>query len=413
MKLKISILNNISPKGVNRCIAEGFEVINELRNPDAILCRSAKILPEDLNVSVKAIARAGAGTDKICVDECTKKGIPVFNTPGANANSVKELVNLSLLLASRNVIKGIDFVKNRCESTTDSTVLTEAIEKGKKQFVGREIKGKTLGVIGLGAIGSIVAKMALDLGMEVIGYDPTLSVDSAWNLSSKIKKMQNLSMLLRKSDFITLHLPMLKSTRHIINDKSLSYVKDNACLLNFSREEIIDPLAVEKSLDSGKLSYLIADFPYKNLGCRDDTILMPHIGASTVEAEDNCAIVATKQLCEYLKKGNITNSVNFPSVSLDYVTGNRMTYVSQKSSNLLNQVMALLTENKISVVNMINKTRNSITYNIIDTEQPLPNKALQHCKNMDGIYSVRTLTMANYQPVRADFNIDHMYFNPS
>lgn len=388
---QISTLNQISVKGLERFSREQFEVASDRVNPDAILCRSAKITKNDIAPTLKAIARAGAGTDKICVNECSDLGIPVFNTPGANANSVKELVVLSLLLSSRGVIKGVQFVKKLAQTHNDPTELTKAVEKGKKQFAGTEIKGKTLGVVGLGAIGSLVADIALRMGMEVLGYDPGLSIETAWKLSNKIKKMENLPTLLSNSDFVTLHLPMLESTKYMINSESLAFFKKGAKLMNFSREGIVDPDAVKAALDSGNLGRFVCDFPYHVLIEHPDVITMPHIGASTSEAEENCAVMASNQLIDFLINGNIKNSVNFPNIFLERNGGHRITFTNSNIPNMLNQVLALLAKNHINVLDMVNRSRKDVAYSIIDTEQPTPKEQIEQIAAIEGVHIVRSL----------------------
>ena len=388
---QISTLNQISVKGLERFSRKRFEVASGRIHPDAILCRSAVITKEDLVPNLKAIARAGAGTDKICVEECSNRGIPVFNTPGANANSVKELVMLALLLSSRGVIQGVRFVDDLAKKHDIPAELTQAVEKGKKQFAGSEIKGKSIGVVGLGAIGSLVADMALRMGMEVLGFDTCLSIESAWRLSNKIKKMENLPTLLSKSDFVTLHLPMSASTRGMINSDSLSFLKKGARLLNFSRREIVDSNAVQKALDSGILSCFVSDFPDLSLIEHPSVISIPHLGASTLEAEDNCAIMASDQLIGFLVNGNIRNSVNFPNLSMERSGGHRFTFANRNIPNMLNQVLALLASNHINVLNMVNKSRKKVAYSIIDSEQPIPTAIVKQIEEIEGIHIVRSL----------------------
>ncbi len=370
---------------------ERFAVVDGGENPDAILCRSAKIDRESLAPSLKAIARAGAGTDKICVEECSNRGIPVFNTPGANANSVKELVMLGLLLASREVIQGVRFVGELAGKHDTSAELTRAVEKEKKRFAGIEIKGKTIGIVGLGAIGSLVADMALSMGMEVLGFDTALSVDSAWKLSNKVKKMENLATLLARSDFLTLHVPMMDSTRHMINAESLALCKKGVRLLNFSREGIVDPQAVKRALEEGRLSRFVSDFPYRDLVGLPHVISIPHLGASTQEAEDNCAVMASDQLIDFLENGNIENSVNFPNLHMERTGAYRFTFTNLNVPTMLKQVLALLADSRINVSDMTNKSRERAASNIIDTEQPIPKETVDRIEAIEGIHIVRTL----------------------
>ncbi|NQU64704.1 MAG: phosphoglycerate dehydrogenase [SAR324 cluster bacterium] len=385
---KILKLNQISAKGLDRFSAEKFEIADEIASPDAILVRSTPISADGLPPTVRAIARAGAGVDKICVNECTERGIPVFNTPGANANSVKELVALSLLLSSRGVISGIRFLEELAKTTDDPEVVTKTVEKEKKRFAGTEIIGRTLGIIGLGAIGSIVAEMAVGMGMKVLGYDPGLSVDQAWRLSNKVKRIQDLTTLMAKSDFITLHLPMLESTRYMINQESLQSVKKGARLLNFSREKIVDPHAVVEALNEGKLSRFITDFPHPVLMGREDVILMPHIGASTKEAEENCATMAVDQLIDFLENGNIKNSVNFPNLTMERNGGTRLAFSNKNVPNMLGQVLPILAAHQINVLDMLNRSRGSVAYTLLDVDTEVSDEIINKIKAIDGIFAV-------------------------
>ncbi|MGI9296066.1 MAG: 3-phosphoglycerate dehydrogenase, partial [Pseudomonadales bacterium] len=301
---KILTFNHISVKGLDQFSREYYEVASELGHPDAILLRSHKLAAPDIADSIKAIARAGAGTNNVPVDWCTEHGIPVFNTPGANANAVKELVLAALLLGSRGILDGIDYVRGLTDQQ-DAGELSKLLEQEKKRFKGEELIGKKLGVVGLGAIGSSVAEAALMLGMEVLGYDPALSVDAAWRLPSDVQRMENLVSLVGKADYITLHLPVLDATRNLVNAELLAQCKPGARLLNFARDEIVDTEAVGAALNAGKISRYLTDFPDPNLIHRDDVVLMPHIGASTAEAEENCAMMAARQLRDFLENGNI------------------------------------------------------------------------------------------------------------
>ncbi len=388
---KILTMNQISPKGLDRFSRDKYEVASEISTPDAIMVRSTPIKPEDLPSSLLAIARAGAGVDKICVNDCTSRGIPVFNTPGANANSVKELVMLSLLLASRGVIRGIRFLDRLARESSDPTEITRVVEKEKKNFAGSEIVNNTLGIVGLGAIGSKVAEMAMGMGMNVLGYDPSISVESAWRLPNSVERIENLPSLLAKSDFITLHIPMLESTKYMINEESLQFVKKGARLLNFSREGIVEPNAVVKALDAGLLSRFITDFPHPVLMGREDIILMPHIGASTKEAEENCATMAADQLIDFIENGNIINSVNFPRLILERSSDHRIAFSNKNVPNMLGQVLPILAEHHINVLDMLNKSRGEIAYSILDLDKSITPDTADRIKSIDGIYSLRSL----------------------
>jgi D-3-phosphoglycerate dehydrogenase len=390
MASKILSLNQISVKGLERLPREQYEIASEFSTPDAILLRSHKLKSEDIAESVLAIARAGAGTNNIPVTDCSKRGIPVFNSPGANANAVKELVAAGLLLGSRGIIDGIAFVQTLGDMQ-DEAALNKLLEAQKKQFKGSELVGKTLGVVGLGAIGSLVAEMALTFGMEVVGYDPALSVEAAWRLSSRVQKADAISALFARCDFISLHLPVLDSTRNLVNDELLRAVKPGTCLLNFARQEIVDNAAVRNSLDGGGLRKYITDFPAPELIGREDVILMPHIGASTDEAEENCAIMAAEQLRDFLENGNIRNSVNFPALQLDRVSGYRLSITNENVPRILGSVLAILADENINVIDMLNKSRGEVAYNLIDIETE-PNPALlDSMRSLEGVVNVRLL----------------------
>ena len=385
--LKIATFNNISVKGLERFNREDYEVASDLGHPDALLLRSHKLAESEISDSVRAIGRAGAGTNNIPIEACTDLGIPVFNTPGANANAVKELVLTALLLSSRGIINGVSYV-NTLDTAQPSDQLNTLLEKEKKQFKGQEIKGKTLGIVGLGAIGSMVADMALALGMKVLGYDPALSVEAAWRLSSKVEKMDNLQSLLAKSDYVTLHLPLLESTRHLINADTLEYAKPGTRLINFAREGIVDDLAVKQSLETDQLGLYIADFPTPALIGRDDVILMPHIGASTKEAEENCAMMAADQLKDFLENGNIKNSVNFPSVLLERTEGYRIGLANKNVPKMLGQILSVLADNNLNIIDMLNKSRDAVAYNLIDIDTKPSEDTLNALRNIQGVINV-------------------------
>jgi D-3-phosphoglycerate dehydrogenase len=390
MIFKILTLNQISVKGLERLPRERYEIASEFNSPDAVLLRSHKLQPADIGESVKAIARAGAGVNNIPVAACSERGVPVFNTPGANANAVKELILAALTLSSRGVLEGIAYVQS-LGHMADAAELSKLLEKEKQRFKGNELVGKSLGVVGLGAIGALVADTALKLGMEVLGYDPALSVDAAWRLSRDVRKIDNLSTLFAKADFITLHLPVLDSTRGLINRDLLAQCKPEARLLNFSREEIVDIPAVIAALDSGRLHKYITDFPMPELIGRSDVILMPHIGASTDEAEENCAIMAADQLRDFLEHGNIRNSVNFPSASLDRNGGVRLAVTNRNVPKMLGQLLSILADANINVIDMLNKSREDIAYNLIDVESEPSAEVLQQMRGVSGVVNVRLI----------------------
>ena len=390
MARQILTLNQISVKGLERLPRDGYEIASEFAHPEAILLRSHKLKPEDIPDTVLAIGRAGAGVNNIPVAACTERGIPVFNSPGANANAVKELVATGLLLGSRGIVQGIDYVHTLADMT-DEVELNKTLEAQKKQFKGSELTGKTLGVVGLGAIGSLVAEMALTMGMDVIGYDPALSVEAAWRLSSQVQKADTLSALFARCDYISLHLPVLDSTRGLINSELLGAVREGTCLLNFARQEIVDEAALVAALDGGKLRSYIADFPSPALMGRKDVILMPHIGASTNEAEDNCAIMAADQLRDFLENGNIRNSVNFPALQLERVSGCRLSVTNENVPKILGNVLSILADENINVIDMLNKSRDEVAYNLIDVGDAVAPEVLDKMRAIEGVINVRLI----------------------
>lgn len=390
---KIKTYNKISVKGLDRFDREKYEVASDINSPDGYILRSHKLHGEPLPESVKAVARAGAGVNNVPVDDYSQKGVVVFNAPGANANAVKELVLTGMLLGSRGIVPGMQYAQSMSH-ITDAGEMSKLMEKQKSKFAGRELMGKTLGVVGLGAIGSLVAETALALGMNVIGYDPALSVEAAWRLPSQVARAENLQSLLSRSDYITLHVPAIEATHHLINEESLKSVKDGAVLLNFAREAIVDAEAVVASLDAQKLGMYICDFPEPVLLNRDDVYAMPHIGASTAEAEENCAIMAANQLMDYLENGNITNSVNFPNVQMERTageTGARITLCNENVSGVLGHVLSVLADKNVNVVDMVNKSRGDLAYNIIDVEQVPTDEALQAIRGVEHVINVRVV----------------------
>ena len=363
----IRTYNAISSKGLTRFSADKYAVSSESAAPDGVLLRSQKLHTEVLPESVLAVARAGAGTNNIPTESYTEQGIVVFNTPGANANAVKELIVAGLLLGSRDIYGGMNYVQELGDMD-DSGEMGKLLEKEKKRFAGSEITGKTLGVVGLGAIGSIIANLALDLGMNVIGYDPAISVEAAWQLSSRVERMDSIEALLARADFITLHVPAIPATKHLSNQVPLAQMKPNAKILNFAREEIVSTEDMVAALDSGTIAGYISDFPAPGLLGRKDVLLMPHIGASTEEAEENCAVMAADQLMDYLENGNIRNSVNFPPTKMARNGGTRITFANSNVPKVLGSVLAVLADAELNVVDMVNKSRGDIAYNIIDVE---------------------------------------------
>lgn len=387
---RIRTFNQISVRGLERFGRECYEVASEIGQPDAILLRSHKLAEAEIGESVKAVARAGAGYNNIPVGACTERGIPVFNTPGANANAVKELVAAALLLASRGILEGIGFV-NTLSSEMPAAEMSTLLEKEKKRFAGKELRGKTLGVVGLGAIGSKVARLGLGLGMEVIGYDPALSVEAAWRLPSEVRRMENLGALFQRADFVTLHLPVLDSTRNLVNAESLASVRRGASLLNFAREEIVDVDGVLQALESGGLAHYITDFPHPRLIGRKGVVAMPHIGASTAEAEENCAVMAADQLRGFLEHGNIRNSVNFPALELDRSAEFRLAITNRNRPGMLGNILSILADGGCNVSDMVNRSRDEIAYNLIDLNQAPSDDVLTRIRGVDGVINVRLI----------------------
>ncbi|PCJ47579.1 MAG: 3-phosphoglycerate dehydrogenase [Moraxellaceae bacterium] len=387
---KILTFNQISVKGLERFCREKYEVASEIGSPVSIMLRSQKMTPELIPETTLAIGRAGAGVNNIPVDYCTEKGIAVFNAPGANANAVKELIVCALLLCSRGIAEGMQYVDS-LEGMEDEQEMHKLLEKEKKQFKGSEIAGKTLGVVGLGAIGSLVAKTALRLGMNVVGYDPALSVDAAWRLPSEVQKIENIQSLLSRSDFVTLHLPVLDATRNLINSDMVASFKPGACLLNFARPEIVDTDAIVSALDKGLLRRYATDFPEPALIKRSDVSLMPHIGASTEEAEDNCAVMVADQLIDFIENGNIKNSVNFPNMVLERTEGYRIAITNNNVPKMLGNVLAEFSNRNINVIDMLNKSRQDIAYNLLDIDVEPTVELLAAIKEIDGVISVRAL----------------------
>ncbi|MCL6415482.1 phosphoglycerate dehydrogenase [Aestuariirhabdus sp. Z084] len=387
---KIRTYNQISTCGLERFSRAHYEVASEITHPDAYLLRSQNLHGDELPDSLQAIARAGAGVNNVPVEHCSRQGVVVFNTPGANANAVKELVLTGLLLSSRGVSEGLAFVQG-LDAGQSAEQMSTYLEGQKKRFAGTEIAGKTLGVVGLGAIGSMVANMALTLGMKVVGYDPAISIEAAWRLSSKVGKMDNLHSLLACSDYVTLHVPSLEATHHLINPDSLSSAKPGLKLLNFAREEIVDPGAILPALAAGKLSAYVADFPTPDLLGKEGVLLLPHIGASTQEAEENCALMAADQLIDYLEHGNIRNSVNFPNISMDRVGGRRITFSNHNVSGVLGDVLSMLADHKVNVLDMLNKSRDALAYNIVDVEGEVTKELLQGLTGIEHVIKIRVV----------------------
>lgn len=384
---KIKTLNKISPTGLDR-FGENYNLDDENREPDAIVLRSFKMHDYEFNNNLKAIARAGAGVNNIPLDTCSKKGIVVFNTPGANANAVKELVVASLFLTSRDITSGVQWV----QSIKDSDDVVSLVEKNKSNFAGCEIKGKTLGVIGLGAIGAMVANSALDLGMKVKGYDPYLSVDGAWLLSNRVKKTTSLDKIFEKSDYITIHVPLLESTKDMIDKNSLQKCKDGVKIINFSRGGLVNNKDIIKAIEDKKVSSYITDFPQKELLGIKGIIPVPHLGASTQESEENCAIMAVDEIKEFLENGNIVNSVNFPNASMPRSPiGERLVIANKNIPRMIESITSILANNDINILNMLNRSRGDIAYNIININGNIEDKLVDEIEKIDEVIFARLI----------------------
>jgi len=388
---KVRTYNQISIKGLDRFPRQSYEVGSDIAHPDAFLLRSQKLQGVEVPGSLLAVARAGAGVNNVPVAEYGKQGIVVFNTPGANANAVKELVMAGMLLSARGIVDGMNYVQSLV-NLKDPAEMSPLVEKAKSRFAGHEIKGKTLGIVGLGAIGSMVADMALAMGLTVVGFDPLLSIDAAWRLSNEVSRMENLQSLLARSDYVSLHVPAIDATRHMLNDDTLAVIKQGAVLLNFARDAIVDSSAVLRSLDAGRLGKYVCDFPEPVLLGHAKIIAMPHIGASTEESEDNCAVMAANQLVDYLENGNIVNSVNFPKITMERSRGtSRITFSNDNVSGVLGQVLSVLADNKVNVVDMVNKSRGELAFNIMDVERVPGNAVIDAIKAVDHVIRVRVI----------------------
>ena len=385
---RVKTFNKIAPKGLARFPDDGFEVGPGVDDPHAILLRSHRLTEGDLPGHVAAVARAGVGVNNVPVESCSRRGIVVFNTPGANANSVKELVLAALLLTSRDVLGGFDYVRS-LTTVTDDAELHRLVEQEKSRFKGHEVAGRTLGIVGLGAVGSRVARAALNLGMDVLGYDPALSVDAAWRLPSDVSRMENLPTLFARSHYVTLHVPAIAQNVGMVDEELLANLQPRSVLLNFARQEIVDEAAVKAALGSGRLAAYFADFPSTVLAGEPNAHTTPHLGASTAEAEENCAVMAADQLRQFLLYGNVDNSVNFPNVALDPADGYRIGVTNANVAGMLGQIMSILADARINVIDMINKSRDRVAYNLIDLDTPPDDGLMAKIAAIDEVLSVR------------------------
>jgi D-3-phosphoglycerate dehydrogenase len=383
---KIQTLNKIDAKGIDQMDRDQYEVASEFQNPDTILVRSAEMHGMTFPASLKAIARAGAGVNNIPIPQCTENGIVVFNTPGANANAVKELVIGSLFLAARNIPNSIEWIKGLVGKGDEVPML---VEKGKANFVGPEIMGKKLAVVGLGAIGVMVANAAQALGMEVIGFDPFISVEAAWGLSKEVRRAKSLDAMISEADYITIHIPLAENTKNLFNASKFAIMKKGVRFLNFSRNGLVNNADMKKAIEDGIVTCYITDFADEDLLKTPGIICLPHLGASTPEAEENCAIMAVRQVMDFLERGNIKNSVNFPDCEMDFMAKYRLIIANKNIPNMVGQITTVLAEQKINISDMINKHRGDIAYNIIDVESKID--CLDKVKAIDGIIMARII----------------------
>lgn len=385
----IHCLNNISSHGTDLLDPEKYAVCDSLEEAEGVLVRSAAMHDMEFPAGLRAIARAGAGVNNIPLDRCAEEGIVVFNTPGANANAVKEIVLCSLLLGSRGILEGIDW----CNENADDENLAKAAEKAKKQFAGHEIKGKKLGVIGLGAIGAEVANAAVDLGMDVYGYDPFVSVSAAWKISSPVHHITDLQDIFRTCDYITIHVPAVKDTIGMIDAHACSMMKEGVVLLNFSRDTLVDNAALSIVLDSGRVKKYITDFATPEVMKMKNAVVLPHLGASTAEAEDNCAIMAVREMVDYFENGNITNSVNYPACDMGVCPKGmtRLAMLHRNVPNMIAHITAVLGDDNVNIANLMNKARGDHAYTLVDLNQPASDEAMEKMRAIDGVRRVRMI----------------------
>ena len=387
-KFQILLLNNISVHGLARLPHDRYSTGKHFEHPDAILVRSHDMHAMTIPPTVKAIGRAGAGTNNIPVAELSKRGVPVFNAPGANANAVKELVLAALLIGARNLVPALRFVEQLDPEAAD---FDARVEDGKKQFAGIELPHRTLGVVGLGAIGALVAETALKLGMKVTGFDPEITVDAAWRLHSGVRKANSIEDLLKHADFVTLHVPLLAATRGLIDGRRLATMKAGAVLLNFARDAIVDDAAVVEALRGGRLKAYLCDFPSPRLAGVPGVVALPHLGASTAEAEENCAVMVAEQLREFLDNGNVTNAVNFPSVEMARESDWRVAIANANVPNMLGQISTAMARAGLNIHNMVNKSRGEMAYTLVDVDSPVSAEVIASLAAIDGVLSVRSI----------------------
>ena len=387
-QFQVLILNNVSQNGLKRLPAGRYQVGKDVANPDAVMVRSADMHKMDIPPSVQAIGRAGASTNNIPVKAMSARGVPVFNAPGANANAVKELVVAGMLLAARNIGGAMKFVSALDPADPE---MEKKVEDGKKNFAGFELAGHTLGVIGLGKIGCLVADVAIKLGMDVLGYDPEITVDAAWSLPSQVKKANSVAEVLKHADFISMHVPLVDATRKMVNATSLEQMKHGAVVLNFSREGVVDEAAVLAALDAKKLGCYVCDFPSAHVNAHPHVIALPHLGASTREAEENCAIMVADQVRDYMLDGNVVNSVNFPNVVMPRESNFRIAIANANVPNMLGQISTAMAEAKLNIHNMMNKSKKDVAYTLVDVDSKVPKKVIDQIAKIEGVLAVRYL----------------------
>ena len=385
---EILTLNKIAACGTEKFVKANYTVSDSCTQPDGIMVRSAAMHEMELPTSLKAIARAGAGVNNIPIDKCSQAGIVVFNTPGANANAVKELVIAGLLISSRKVVSGIEWAKTLKGQGAE---VTKLVEKGKSAFVGPEIRGKKLGVIGLGAIGSLVANCAIHLGMEVYGYDPYLSVDAAWNLSSKVHHATSYEQVFSQCDYLTLHVPLTPETREKLNAEAFAQMPDGVRILNFSRADLVNGEDMRQALASGKVAAYVVDFPTDDMLGVDNVIAIPHLGASTPESEDNCAVMAAAELIDYLENGNIRNSVNFPAMEIARSTDTRLCVLHRNIPNMLAQISGVVSAEGINIESMVNRSKKDYAYTLLDVVEDVSDDCLKKIEAIDGVIRLRKI----------------------
>jgi len=386
--IKILTLNNISAAGIERLPSDMYQVSDDLSEPDAIMLRSFDMHGYPIAKSLRAVARAGAGVNNIPYQALADLGIPVFNAPGANAQAVMELTVTGMLLAARNITEALHFTR---DLDGDDESIQRLVEESKKQFVGFELPGRTLGVIGLGAVGVKVANMALGLGMRVVGYDPDITVSRAWQLSSEVRQANSVDEILKSADVVSVHVPLNDRTRNLIDSRGLGIMRERATVLNFSREGIVNDEAIVTAIESGKVHAYVCDFPSRRLAGRPGVIALPHIGASTHEAEDKCAVMIADQLRDYFEEGNVRNSVNFPEVVIPRNEGNRVALVNANVPNMLGQISTTLAEAGLNIIDMLNKSRGAIAYTLADVEAPIPATVIEKLAAIEGVIAARSL----------------------